>query len=479
MNNMQAETTYNSKFTDFDTSVCSNDKFNKFSSDDLSTKLCSFENGSQLLENQDCANSDILFGMTNTQPKKADSLIGLTISFMASTLGSGWLGLPKAFATYGLLSASLLLFLATINALVGVYIIASLMVKYKSCDFFSDMVQKILGKKAKLLLAGIYMINLFGSQVTYLLIGNTFLMNLVQPFLARSVGFAMDDSKFQTVTQLSGLALLIVLMIPISFMNSTAIFKKIGVISVITLLFTVFTICYQTQDYISHYQPEIVLAKFNDPAALLQNLGGFTFNMYLLDMIFMLKNDMAKVTVKKIMIITSSAALIMFISFMTVGVMGYVSTGDLASSLDLYLDRPALEGSSDIMMSIIKALMIGIMMIAYLVRFIALKVQVFNIASKQITKKNNLFYVLALLLIPGFIGHVYPSVNSFMNLIGAFCMTALGFTFPALMAVKEMQIQNVQKWKINVVRVWGLVFSLLGFASTVMIILNMGGVKMD
>lgn len=58
-------------------------------------------------------------------------------------------------------------------------------------------------------------------------------------------------------------------------------------------------------------------------------------------------------------------------------------------------------------------------------------------------------------------------------------MTALGFSFPALMAVKEMQIQNVAKWKINAVRVWGLFFSLLGFASTIFIVLNMGGVKMD
>jgi len=84
------------------------------------------------------------------------------------------LALPKAFAIYGLLSASVMMFLATINALIGVYIIAKLMVKYKSCDFYSDMVLKILGRKAKLLLAGIYMINLFGSQITYLLIGNTF-----------------------------------------------------------------------------------------------------------------------------------------------------------------------------------------------------------------------------------------------------------------------------------------------------------------
>jgi len=268
-------------------------------------------------------------------------------------------------------------------------------------------------------------------------------------------------------------------MIPINLLNSTSIFQKIGVLSVFTLFFTIFTVCYQTGDYNSHYKPEIALAKFNDPAALLQNLGMFTFNCYLLDMIFMLKNDMTKVTVKKVMIVGTSCSLTMLISYMIIGVMGYVSMGDNNLSLDLFIDRPALEGSSDILITIIKVLMIGIMMIAYLVRFIALKVQIFNIASKQITKKNNIAYVLALLLIPGFIGYVYPSVNSFMNLIGAFCMTALGFTFPALMAVKEMQIQNVAKWKINAVRVWGWFFSFLGFASTVMIVLNMGGVKMD
>lgn len=379
---------------------------------------------------------------------------------------------------YGVLFGSGMMFLMTINALIGVYIIASLIVKYKSCEMYSDLVNKVLGRRARMFLAVIYMINMFGSQITYLLIGNTFLMNLVQAPLANAMGYELNNPRFQTYTEISGLVILITLMIPVNLMKSTAIFKKIGILTVLTLLFTLFTVVYECEDYNKVYSPVIALVKVNNPLVLLQNAGMFTFNTYLLDMIFLLKQDMEKVTKRKIMIVGSSCSLTMFVCYTIIGILGYVSLGDIAMSLDLYIDRPALEGSADTLITIVKIFTIGIMMIAYLTRFIALKVQIFNIASKQITNRNNLVYVLSLLTVPGIIGFVYPSVNSWIGLIGAFCMTTLGFTFPALMAAKEMQIQNVQKWKINAIRLWGIVFTVLGYASTILIILDMAGVQL-
>lgn len=86
---MQDTNTLNYEANDCNMSANSNNQ-EKWSNDDLSTKLMSFENGSENIDNQNCANSDVLFGMNNTPAKKSQSLIGLTISFISMTIGSGW-----------------------------------------------------------------------------------------------------------------------------------------------------------------------------------------------------------------------------------------------------------------------------------------------------------------------------------------------------------------------------------------------------
>jgi len=77
------------------------------------------------------------------------------------------------------------------------------------------------------------------------------------------------------------------------------------------------------------------------------------------------------------------------------------------------------------------------------------------------------------MFVPGMIGYVYPAVNDWVGLVGSVCMTSLGCTFPSIMIIKEMRLNEEKKWKIYCVMVWGLVFTTLGYTSGLFTILKM------
>jgi len=65
-----------------------------------------------------------------------------------------------------------------------------------------------------------------------------------------------------------------------------------------------------------------------------------------------------------------------------------------------------------------------------------------------------------MLALPSAIGFVYPAVNDWIGLIGAFCMTSLGTTFPAMMMLREMKGGSTKKIWTWLLRSWGIVFTV-------------------
>jgi len=223
-----------------------------------------------------------------------------------------------------------------------------------------------------------------------------------------------------------------------------------------------------------HNKSEVKLFNIDQPMMMIQNLGMWTFNTYLLDMIFIVKADMGKVTEKRIMILGSSCMVTVVIPYLLFGIVGYLSLGENVMNFDLFPDRTPIPNQTDNLMFIIKCLMTAVILIAYLMRFIALKVQLFSLAGRKITPGNNFVYTLILLFIPAAIGYIYPAVNDWIGLIGAFCMTTLGYTIPAMLAVKEMEMEaNKKKWKIIMVKIWGLSWTIVGYVATLAIVLKM------
>jgi len=446
-----------------------------------STGAFSFDDGSeiQIYTNQQKANSDILFGLSHEQKQVSKPLFGLTVSLIAGSVGSGYLSLPKAFACYGLIWGSLMMIIAAINGIYSIKMMSKIMSKYKNCEFYADVIEKILGKKAKKFMVVVYIINLFGSLVAYSLIANTFVMNLIQPYLSSKYGYELNDPHFQRFTQLTGLAILVISSVPIQLLTTTSIFKKIGFFTIFTLMFVLCVTCMETPEYMKTNNSEVKMINFENPLLIVQNLGMFTFNTYILDMIFIVKADMGKVTEKRIFIVGASTMFTMVIPFLLFGIVGYLSLGNIALSMDLYPDRIPIAGQSDYLMMTVKVLMTIVILVGYLMRFIALKLQLFSLVGKEITNRYNMLYTITLLFIPAAIGYVYPAVNDWIGLIGAFCMTTLGTTFPAMMTVKEMENEkgsSKKKLKIRMVKIWGFVFTTVGYVSAIAIILKMAHV---
>jgi len=91
--------------------------------------------------------------------------VGLTLSFITGAVGSGWLTIPKAYSIYGLIPGVSLFCLSVLNIVIAIKLLADLMCTYKNLDFYSEIVEAVLGKRWKSFHSSTYLLNLFGSCI--------------------------------------------------------------------------------------------------------------------------------------------------------------------------------------------------------------------------------------------------------------------------------------------------------------------------
>ena len=85
------------------------------------------------------------------------------MSFVCAAAGSGWLALPKNYALFGIISATIMQLLSCLCALFSLKLLVKFIVKNRECKMYSDIVEKILGKKYKAFLNVLYFLNLVGT----------------------------------------------------------------------------------------------------------------------------------------------------------------------------------------------------------------------------------------------------------------------------------------------------------------------------
>lgn len=155
--------------------------------------------------------------------------------------------------------------------------------------------------------------------------------------------------------------------------------------------------------------------------------------------------------------------------------MGYLSFGDKVKDIDLFPIRPSLPGDSDIYMKIAQCLVIIAVSLANVTRVIALKCHVFDMMNKEITWKRNVIWTMATCYIPSLIAWIYPSVNDWVSLLGAFCMTTLMIVFPAWMGIKHYRRRRA--WvAVGFIAAWLVVWVIIGYSSALLTIMKMIGV---
>lgn len=247
---------------------------------------------------------------------------------------------------------------------------------------------------------------------------------------------------------------------------------------VATTIYILAVVCIQAPSYKEAYNPKIdILATETNPLLIIENLGLFFFALYCMDCYFMVREDMGKQAKRKnFMKVGVSTVTICFVIFLALGLMAYLSMGDkiLSLGIDIYANRPALEGSSDMAMVIGKILILFTILASNITRVIAFKKHFFDMLGRELTKKANIIFTVCFMFLPCIIAFAYPEVLDWVGLCGAFCNSSLGVGFPALMGWKYYWSKN-KKPQAFAVAFWGITVQAAFYMATFLTLLKMFG----
>ena len=96
---------------------------------------------------------------TQIQKESPTPILTATVTFVATSMGTGWLTLPKAFATYGLVNGLILMSCAGINGFIALWLFAKASRRYKESKNYAQLVSESLGNKMKNFLNIVFFIN--------------------------------------------------------------------------------------------------------------------------------------------------------------------------------------------------------------------------------------------------------------------------------------------------------------------------------
>ena len=307
-------------------------------------------------------------------------------------------------------------------------------------------------------------------------VGNSLFCTILEGTFAKWLGYTSGDG-FHRIFSACSYLVFALLTLPLQLMNDTSKFGAVGYLAIITLFYILIITCMQTNDYTAHRTEEhITLFKFDNPLLMIQDIGCFTFALYFMDCVFLIRNDMGKAgTEKNIIRMGAMSIITMLIPFFAIGTLGYISLGDAAMNVDIFPARPPIEGSNDIAMTIGQCLVVFSVVLANMSRVIAMKCHVFDMMGKKITAKNNMLWTLCTMFIPSIIAFVYPQVNDWVSLLGAFCMATLLIGLPGIIGMSIFR-QKGKTLQYVLILCWVIFWICLSYTSAVLTALKMFGV---
>jgi len=186
-------------------------------------------------------------------------------------------------------------------------------------------------------------------------------------------------------------------MIPLQLKNDTSSLKNVSIFSILTLFFVMVVIIIQTPGYMHQNKSmeTVEYWNFENPMTLLQNLGIFIFSYNITTTYHVVKSTLSNPSENRLLKMGFYTVMTLYLPYLTIGVLGYLSLGAAGKTLDLFPNRPALDGSWDILMKIGRVGLVVTIYVAYLMRVIVVKRQFFDFCKMEITPKKNYAFVLS------------------------------------------------------------------------------------
>lgn len=121
--------------------------------------------------------------------------------------------------------------------------------------------------------------------------------------------------------------------------------------SLFILLYIAFVIVFETPEYMEVVKPEYDAISF-DFKKWISAYGCYIYSFNCIVNVFLVKTSLKRTTKPRIKKIFVRTLIFIIIFYLIVGFGGYLSLGRDVQKYDLFLQRPALEGSKDILMKI-------------------------------------------------------------------------------------------------------------------------------
>lgn len=397
--------------------------------------------------------------------KKIDqgSIRGSIFTLVATAIGAGCLSIPLAFRNIGIILGPLMLMVTALVSIISLTVLSSAAFKHKVFDY-SNLVEKVLGVRARILLASIMTLYLLGTLVGYEVMVGIFGKSVLSSF-----GLNLGNTGSVLVMGVMTLGI----MTPLCLLKDLSSLRHVSIVSALTLIYIAILLIAELP----------ISAQDNDWSemdyASINTLffSAFAYCLYAFvchGNICQITGELQRPSMRRLFKAIFRATTLLLVLYSIIGTFGYLGNLDLKT---LIIMRPTPSGiSNDWAMVIARCMMLITITAAVPLNLPPLR----DIVFRQILRTNgqprfvwHCVVSLGLLYLAFLIAVLFPQILFLFSFLGGFCSVFIVVLFPAAIYFKDLNERAISH-PINIAVIASAVLlALLGFTSVAFSVVGM------
>jgi len=257
---------------------------------------------------------------------------------------------------------------------------------------------------------------------------------LVSQFLLLTLkNFGLDpviiDNPWTKIIQSICLVLIIT---PIALQTSFYSLRHVSILGILALIYAGLVVIYEAPSYISEFWKSENFEWFVWDWNLFTGFSTAVFSFTCITIVLPLKRELTNPAEYRIMKIFTRSIFMEMILYLSIGIMGYLSL--LNKTPDIILDRPALNGSKDILIIIARVALVLNLLISIPININPGRTHLFLLIDEKKNSENSrvLHYFITFFFLFGsaVVAILFPDILAAFSFLGGACSVMIGITFP-------------------------------------------------